>query len=155
MRPVLVDQEIELGGVALVIKDLAVEQAGFEEYLPGIVFSGDGISQPENRQILAKVPQPVGNSLSADSQSVGSGNQPGRIFEGVKTVVKGQAVQDHFEGIGAVLADERSEPPVAVPAGIDLDRFVLLLPGSLLNDFGAMAIGTENHRLAVSEELGG
>lgn len=151
VRPVLVNQEIKFGAVAFVIINLPVEQAGFEKDFPRVVSRHDGISQPENREILAVISQPVGNGLRSDLEAVGSGNELGRVFKRIKPVVKCQAVEDDSQGIRAVFADERSESPAAPIAEIDLDGFVFFLSRSFLDDLAAMAIGTVNHRFVFRQ----
>lgn len=93
--------------------------------------------------------EPVGDVLAVYAKAVGAAGDFGGLFQGVESVVKSNAVQDHFEGKLAPLVDQGSELSLASLAEVELDGFIFLFSLSFPGDVAAVAVGAVYDRFGL------
>ncbi len=142
---VVVDQQIGFGAMILEVINLAVKHLTFDQDIPAVVFGVDKIPHPQKGEIFGKVLQPVGNGLRRDGKPVFFGNPLRRLFQRIKAVVKGDGVQNDFEGIGFAFGHAGGKFFLAVRAIVQLDGFILLRPQAFFDDFGSLTVWTVNN----------
>lgn len=114
----LLQDEVGFGAVVAKVVDLAVEELGFHKNFAAVIVLLDKRPKPQEREVLGKALEPVGDVLRTYGQTIVIAHAFGRFREGVEPVIQREAGKNNVDRERPAAGEKRRElpaAPVAVP----------------------------------------